>query len=123
MMFAISALTGSMHLEVLRRAFARPANFILESEPPSSRESHDSRHLFDPEVARWVQEERLYYLESILRNSPTDLLVTLKVRREEEVFQWLLGWGSHVRVLEPESLRERLIAEKRNATLKRYETV
>jgi predicted DNA-binding transcriptional regulator YafY len=31
--------------------------------------------------------------------------VTLRVRNERDVVQWLLGWGRHVRVLEPESLR------------------
>jgi predicted DNA-binding transcriptional regulator YafY len=39
------------------------------------------------------------------------LLVTLKLRHEEDAVQWLLGWGAHVRVLEPVTLRDRLIAE------------
>ena len=32
-------------------------------------------------------------------------LVTLRVRHERDILQWVLGWGSHIRVLEPESLR------------------
>ena len=44
-------------------------------------------------------------------DDPPGLLVTLKVRQEREALQWLLGWGRHVRVLEPESLRRRLAEE------------
>jgi predicted DNA-binding transcriptional regulator YafY len=48
--------------------------------------------------------------------TPDGLLVTLRVRQESEVLQWLLGWGAHVRVLEPESLRAQ-IAEIARAML------
>jgi predicted DNA-binding transcriptional regulator YafY len=37
--------------------------------------------------------------------------VTLRVRHERDVLQWLLQWGSHVRVLAPESLRALLAQE------------
>jgi predicted DNA-binding transcriptional regulator YafY len=43
--------------------------------------------------------------------TPEGLLVTLKVRQESEILQWLLSWGSHVRVLEPEALRKTLLEE------------
>ncbi len=39
------------------------------------------------------------------------LLVTLHIRQLEEVVQWLLSWGQQVQVLEPESLRNRLLEE------------
>jgi predicted DNA-binding transcriptional regulator YafY len=39
------------------------------------------------------------------------LLVTMRVRVENELFQWLMGWGSHALVLEPESLGRRLAVE------------
>jgi predicted DNA-binding transcriptional regulator YafY len=46
------------------------------------------------------------------RTSRSDgLLVTFRVRHEGELVQWLLGWGAHMRVLEPESLRRRLAEE------------
>jgi predicted DNA-binding transcriptional regulator YafY len=38
-------------------------------------------------------------------------VVTLRVRNERDVVQWLLGWGRHVRVLEPESLRTIMVQE------------
>ena len=39
------------------------------------------------------------------------MLVTLAVRHPAEALNWLLSWGSHVRVLEPDSLREMLARE------------
>ena len=68
------------------------------------------RALFDKAVARWVHESRSYYTVAE-EETPAGLLVTLHIRRENEVLQWLLSWGQHVRVLEPASLRKRLAEE------------
>jgi len=68
------------------------------------------RVLFDKEVARWVRESRSYYTASE-EETPEGLLVTLKPHQESEVLQWLLSWGSRVRVLEPETLRKRINEE------------
>ena len=46
-----------------------------------------------------------------MEETPEGLLVTLRIRQENEVLQWLLSWGQHVHVLEPESLRNRLVEE------------
>jgi predicted DNA-binding transcriptional regulator YafY len=77
------------------------------------------RALFEPGVARWVREAPSYFTVAE-EERPEGLAVTLQVRREEDVLQWLLSWGSRVRVIEPESLRERIAAEAR-AILARYE--
>ena len=68
------------------------------------------RVLFRPELARWVRESRSYFMVTE-EECPEGLLVTLQIRREEELVQWLLGWGAGARVLEPESLRQRIQAE------------
>ena len=68
------------------------------------------RVLFDKEVARWVQEARSYFTDSV-EETPQGLLVTLKPHQESEILQWLLSWGSHVRILEPASLRKRILEE------------
>jgi predicted DNA-binding transcriptional regulator YafY len=107
------------HLEVLRRAFMRPKDYSVHELQLTPREV-EVRALFDANVARWVREEQSFYLERA-EDTPDGLLVTLRVRREDEVFQWLLGWGAHVRVLEPASLRQRIMGEAR-ALLGRYET-
>jgi predicted DNA-binding transcriptional regulator YafY len=49
------------------------------------------------------------------------LIVTLEVRQEQEILPWLLSWGSQVRVLEPESLRQQIAVEAEK-TLRNYRT-
>ena len=97
------------NLELLEKTFNRPGNFIMESGRDDTR-NMVVRVLFDDEVKRWVQESRSFYMKSE-EETPSGLLVTLRVRLESEVLQWLLSWGRHVRVLEPESLRQRLVEE------------
>ncbi|HEU4328113.1 MAG TPA: YafY family protein [Roseiflexaceae bacterium] len=96
-------------LTPLPRLFARPADFEVVQVARSER-GLLVRALFDADIARWVREDRLFYSESEQETSD-GLLVTLRVRHESDVLQWLLGWGARVRVLEPESLAQRLRAE------------
>lgn len=106
-------------LVVLDRQFIRPANFRV-SPPRQDNRQLIVRLLFDPEVIRWERETRSYF-QVAEEECPDGLLVTLKVRREDEILQWLLGWGAHVRVLEPDSLREHL-AEIAAQMLRYYTT-
>ncbi len=46
-----------------------------------------------------------------MEDTAEGLLLTLQVRREQEIVQWLLSWGQQVKVLEPLSLRA-LLAEE-----------
>ncbi|HEX2622081.1 MAG TPA: YafY family protein [Phototrophicaceae bacterium] len=85
-------------------AMARHERTLLEDRPLVV------RLLFSPEVTRWVMEDRYYYITD-KHETPDGLLVTLHVRRTEDPLQWVLGWGRHVRVLEPETLRDMVIQE------------
>lgn len=107
------------HLEVLSQTFQRPADYNVNATEMSPR-ALVIRALFDRDVGRWVQEEQTFYLDHI-EEHPDGWLATFSVRREDELFQWLLGWGAHVRVLEPESLRHRLIAAAK-ALVIQYQT-
>lgn len=102
-------LTRMENLEILPRVFVRPENFTFTQNMFEPRRVV-IRLLFDEEAARWVQEDRLFYI-SDKQECDNGLLVTLHVRDLGEIVQWVLGWGRHVRVLEPESLRQRLIEE------------
>ena len=95
-------------IEVLERAFERPAGFRLEqrAEPRPV----VARALFDREVADWVRESLSFFAVSAEQRAD-GLLVTFRARHERDVVQDLLRWGRHVRVLEPDSLRARLAAE------------
>jgi predicted DNA-binding transcriptional regulator YafY len=97
-------------LVLLPETFQRPVNFKMSEIQSGQRKRLVVRVLFDKEVARWVKESRSYFTESV-EETPQGLLVTLNPHQESEVLQWLLSWGSHVRVLEPETLRKRIIEE------------
>ncbi len=96
-------------LELLTKTFERPANFAMQERRNEARDI-TVRVLFAKEVMRWVRESRSYYIVAE-EETPEGLLVTLKIRQESEIVQWLLGWGRHMQVLEPESLRKRMVEE------------
>ncbi len=98
-------------LEVLPKAFVRQAHIIMEEHQGRER-NITVRVLFDHEIARWVHESRNYYIIAE-EETAEGLLVTLQIRQESDIVQWLLGWGQRVRVLEPDSLRQRLVDEAR----------
>ncbi len=97
-------------LVLLPKTFERPANFKMSESQSGQRKRMVVRVLFDKEVARWVLESRSYFTDS-LEETSQGLLLTLKPHQESEVLQWLLSWGSHVSVLEPETLRKRIVEE------------
>jgi len=106
------------NLELLNKTFQRPANFKVQ-RPAGEVRNITVRALFDHEVARWVHEARHYSTVST-EETPDGLLLTLTIRHVGEVLQWLLSWGRHVRVLEPESLRKQLLAEA-EAMMRHYQ--
>ena len=110
-------------LELLSRTFQRPSGYVMHQNPEREREARSLtvRVLFDTEIARWVREARSYYVTHE-EETPDGLLVTLQVRQESEVLHWLLSWGQHARVLEPESLRLRMV-EEAGGMLRNYEVL
>jgi predicted DNA-binding transcriptional regulator YafY len=105
-------------VSVLETSFTRPAVFQVERRNLFEPGSFDVRILFASEVVRWVREMPSFFAVAE-EETPDGLLVTLHVRHESEILQWLLGWGRHARVLEPEALRQRL-AEEADAMLAHY---
>jgi predicted DNA-binding transcriptional regulator YafY len=107
-------------LELLKRTFQRPADFkTLDCQTDNAPRDIFVRVLFDKEVSRWVQEAPPYFALST-EETPAGLLMILTVRQEKDICQWLLGWGRHVHVLEPESLRQMLVAEAEEL-IRRYQ--
>lgn len=105
-------------LQVLATTFTRPADYaplhaFIEDRPIVV------RALFSPAVTRWVQEEPSYY--TVAEEDTADgLLMTFHVRHESLLLNWLLMWGQHVRVLEPDSLRQQ-IADEAAALLRHHQ--
>jgi predicted DNA-binding transcriptional regulator YafY len=94
---------------VLDQKFTRPSDFQFLTDNPDERPI-TVRVLFDHQTARRVRETPSFYLVSE-EPHPDGLIVTLRVQQPNEILNWLLSWGSHVRVLEPNSLREMLAQE------------
>jgi predicted DNA-binding transcriptional regulator YafY len=107
------------NLELLSRTFQRPTDFKMHQRRQEEAQRVVVRALFDQEVARWVRESRSYFTVAE-EESAQGLLVTFQVRQESEILQWLLSWGRHVQVLEPESLK-RTIAEEAAAMLRNHQ--
>ena len=104
---------------LLARHFERPPNFILAL--PSDERSLEARVLVNAEAAPWVREQPSFYT-SALEEQANGLLITLHMRRFNEVLPWLLSWGRHIEVLDPPALRELLAAEAR-AILVQHESL
>jgi predicted DNA-binding transcriptional regulator YafY len=100
------------NVRVLDAIFERPPGFRLRRLDLETTANITVRALFDASVTRWIIETPSFY--AVAHEPEEDgLLVTLRVRTDEDVVQWLLSWGRHVRVLEPKSLRRRLAEEAR----------
>jgi predicted DNA-binding transcriptional regulator YafY len=97
-------------LELLPQTFQRPSDFKMQEKRQRDQDGIIVRARFDKEIARWVRESRSYFTIAEEEDA-AGLLVTLKVRQENEILQWLLGWGCHVQVLEPASLRQSIARE------------
>src|SRR5262249_13014778 len=107
-------------LSVLPRSFTRLPGYRFEQRDRNEERTLVVRALFDLTIADWVREEPSYFVvgEQLRHDG---LLITLRVRHERDVLQWLLGWGSHVRVLEPQSLRA-LLADEAKKILEYHTT-
>jgi predicted DNA-binding transcriptional regulator YafY len=108
-----------VELEVLPQTFIRPPDFRLEDSQDNASRVITVRVLFAPPVVRWIKESNYYYIAGY-EETEAGLLVTLRVRQERDVLGWLLSWGQHARVLEPESLRQHL-QEEAVAILQKYQ--
>lgn len=106
-------------LALTSQTFTRPASFQMQRRNLFEPGSFDVRVLFDAEVTRWVRESPSFYTVAE-EETPDGLLVTLHVRQASEILSWLLGWGRHARILEPESLRQQ-VAEEAAAMLRYHE--
>lgn len=97
-------------VRVTERQFQLPDKKTPLREPRERQALIAARILFAPEISRWVREAPSYF--TVAEEDVADgLLVTLYIRREEDVVQWILGWGGAAHVLEPESLRRRMADE------------
>ncbi|CAM4292210.1 helix-turn-helix transcriptional regulator [Paenibacillus tarimensis] len=113
--FRLSRMT---ELTVQEMEFMLPDDFRLAAyKPPDDRNVHVQVWV-DSSIADKVKEAYNFYTETVEEHNG-GLLITFRVRQPEELLQWVLGWGSGVVVLEPESFRTR-VREELEKVLNRY---
>ncbi len=97
-------------LDVLPKRFERPKDF--DPNWIDTRRPHyvTIKAWVSNDIIRWIHEDRPF---ALVHEEPCDdgWQLTFHVRHEDELFHWLLGWGSQLRILEPDSLRQKLINE------------
>lgn len=100
-------------IALTEETFERPESYRTPPDGPERRPKHTVRALFSAEAAPSVQVAPSLHVADRSYTSDGRLLLTLAVDHELEVLPWLLSWGHHVRVIEPQALRKRLAAEAR----------
>jgi predicted DNA-binding transcriptional regulator YafY len=66
---------------------------------------------FDEHQARWIRDRQWHPSQQIEELPSGELILHLKVGGIQEVKRWIMGYGPHAEVLEPESLRQQFIEE------------
>lgn len=96
-------------LTVTGRTFDRPEHFAAGDHSPAELPVA-VRVRVAGAVARWARENRPFFWVAE-EAAGDDVVMTLRVRDEAELLDWILSWGRHAEVLEPASLRARVAAE------------
>ena len=70
---------------------------------------------FSVEVARYVQEHRWHESQKLAPQKDGSLLAEFDLDGTEEIKRWIMSFGRHAEVLEPEGLRGEMDGELRRA--------
>lgn len=109
------ALDRVREVTILAENFVRPSDFSpREYFAQAFRLYHGEtlrvRIWFDPEKAPWIQE-RIWHPTQEIQELPDGSVIFTVRAHPEEIKRWVLGYGSHARVLEPESFRKEIQEE------------
>ncbi len=100
----------------LRRKFTRPKDFSLEAMLGDSFSAFETKNaqkitiLLDPMAAALAGERRWHPSQKIVLRKDGSAELSLKVGLAPDLEAWILGWGSHAKVLSPVALRDRIKA-------------
>lgn len=87
--------------------FTKPENFYLPDYQPENNRTIIIHLLFPSHIAHKIIESPYFFIDSY-EHKDDGFHVVLKSRNIDEVFPWVLSWGSQVNVLEPTILSERI---------------
>lgn len=111
------ALPRMRHARLTSTRFRRPANFSIAKVLSGSfgvfegGKKHRIRLEFDAFAARLVSERTWHDSQRFQQANDGTATLELELGGLEEIERWVLSWGSHVRVLCPPDLVERIRAE------------
>jgi predicted DNA-binding transcriptional regulator YafY len=86
-------------------AYVRDALVVMRGEPV------EVELLFDRATAAWVKDRQWHPSQRLEQGKRGELRMFLRVADTRELLGWILSFGACVRVLRPESLREKVRAE------------
>ncbi len=105
------ALTRMTALQTTGQRFERPESFSLDEHLAdsfgvfSSPAAERVRLRFDAFSARLIRERDWHASQQVELAADGSLELSMQIGVSPEVERWVLGWGTHVEVLEPASLR------------------
>lgn len=105
-------------LSITDEKFEPPVDFNLHNYRPRDDRNIRIRALFNANIADKVKEMNFFYTEDAELQAD-GYYVSFRVREPGEILQWILGWGSDVVIIEPESFRIR-VREEIKRMLERY---
>ncbi len=94
--------------------FIRPSFGVFQGEPMRI------KVWFSPDVAGYIKEKIWHESQEIHPQADGSIIFEAEVAGTEEIKFWIMSWGSHALVLEPESLREEIRTEV-ESLFNRYE--
>jgi len=121
----IFALDRIKMLHETKDTFEVPENFSMEEFMGQSLgvfkgEPVSVKIWFSPEVAGYIREKIWHESQEIHQQDDGSIIFEAEIAGTQEVKFWVMSWGSHALVLEPEWLREEIRTEV-EAMLNRYE--
>ena len=111
------ALPRMRNVRLTESRFRRPSNFSIAKVLSGSfgvfegGRKHRIRLKFDAFAARLVSERTWHESQKLRAAKDGSATLELELGGLEEIERWVLSWGSHVRVLQPRDLAERVQAE------------
>jgi proteasome accessory factor B len=121
------ALPRMRNVRLTTRKFRRPADFSLTEVLSGSfgvfegGKKHRIRLEFDAFAARLVAERTWHHSQKVRTLKDGAMILELSLGALEEIKRWVLGWGRHVRVVEPASLIN-AVREEAHAIERLYST-
>ena len=109
--FALSRIAGAKNCRI---SFQRPADFSASQMLSGSFAAFEAgktervRVRFDAFAARLVAERQWHKSQKLRKHADGSAELSMQVGLAPDLESWILGWGGHAEVLEPEALRAKI---------------